>query len=163
MVFTLTCIVCHFFYAKQLLCNLHRSDALMLDGIQLHLVGECLFAGQDGLPLQIGVHHCDHRFIVGQFPDDDGHRFNAKHLTRRQSPVAGDQFIAAVRQWPCQRRGNGSHLADALDHPLHLLVVLHLERVTLERVQLGQWNIPHPLQFGIVPLRLRGKQIVQRG
>ena len=28
-----TCIVCHFFYAKQLLCNLHRSDALMFYGI----------------------------------------------------------------------------------------------------------------------------------
>ena len=163
MVFTLTCIVCHFFYAKQLLCNLHRSDALMLDGIQLHLIGKCLFAGQDSLPLQIGVHHCDHRFIVGQLPDDDGHRLDAQHLTRRQSPVAGDQLIAAARQRPCQHRGDGSHLADALDHPLHLLVVLHLEGVTLERVQLGQWNIPHPLQLGIVPLRLRGEQVVQRG
>jgi len=42
--------------------------------IQLHFVGKRLFAGQDGLPLQIGVHHCDHRFIIRQFPDDDGHR-----------------------------------------------------------------------------------------
>ena len=106
----------------------------MLDGIQLHLVGERLFAGQDSLPLQIGVHHCDHRFIVGQLPDDDGHRLDAQHLTRRQSPVTGDQLVTAVRQRPCQRRGDGSHLADALDHPLHLLVVLHLEGVTLERV-----------------------------
>ena len=135
----------------------------MLDGIQLHLVGERLFAGQDGLPLQVGVHHCDHRFIVRQLPDDDGHRLDTQHLARRQSPVAGNQLVAAVGQRPCQCRGNGSHLADAIDHPLHLLVVLHLEGVTLERVQLGQWNIPHPLQFGIVPLRLRGKQIVQRG
>ena len=135
----------------------------MIQRIPFHLVGKRLFAGQDSLPLQIGVHHCDHRFIVGQFPDDDGHRFNAKHLTRRQPPVAGDQFIAAVRQRPCQCWGNGSHLADALDHPLHLLIVLHLEGVTLERVQLGQWNIPHPLQFGIVPLRLRGEQVIQRG
>ena len=70
----------------------------MLDGIQLHLVGERLFAGQDGLPLQIGVHHCDHRFIVRQLPDDDGHRLDAQHLTRRQSPVAGDQLVTAVRQ-----------------------------------------------------------------
>ena len=95
--------------------------------------------------------------IVRQLPDDDRHRLDAQHLTRRQSPMAGDQLIAAVRQRPCQRRGDGSHLADALDHPLHLLVVLHLEGVTLERVQLGQWNIPHSLQFGIVPLRLRGE------
>ena len=135
----------------------------MLDGIQLHLVGKCLFAGQDGLPLQVGIHHCDHRFIVGQLPDDDGHRLDAQHLTRRQSPVAGDQLIAAIGQRSCQRRRNGTHLADALNHPLHLLVVLHLERVTLERVQLGQRNIPHPLQLGIVPLRLRGKQVIQRG
>ena len=156
-------IVSYFFYTEQLLPNLGRSDTLMLDGIQLHLVGERLFAGQDGLPLQIGVHHCDHRFIVRQLPDDDGHRLDAQHLTRRQSPVAGDQLVTAVRQRPCQRRGDGSHLADALDHLLHLLVVLHLEGVTLERVQLGQRNVPHPLQLGIVPLRLRGEQVVQRG
>ena len=54
-----------------LLPNLGRSDTLMLDGIQLHLVGKRLFAGQDGLPLQIGVHHYDHRFIVRQLPDDE--------------------------------------------------------------------------------------------
>ena len=135
----------------------------MIQCIQLHLVGKRLFAGQDSLPLQIGVHHCDHRFIVRQLPDDDRHRLDAQHLTRCQPPVAGDQLIAAVRQRPCQRRGNSAHLADALDHPLHLLVVLHLEGVTLERVQLGQWNIPHPLQLGIVPLRLRGEQVIQRG
>ena len=134
---------------------------MVIQRIPFHFVGKRLFAGQDSLPLQIGVHHCDHRFIVGQLPDDDRHRLDAQHLTRRQSPVTGDQFIAAVRQRPCQRRGDGSHLADALDHPLHLLVVLHLEGVTLERVQLGQWNIPHPLQLSIVPLRLRGEQIVQ--
>ena len=135
----------------------------MIQRIPFHLVGKCLFTGQDSLPLQVGIHHCDHRFIVGQLPDDDGHRLDAQHLTRRQPPVTGDQFIAAVGQRPCQRRGDGPHLADALDHPLHLLVVLHLEGVTLERVQLGQWNIPHPLQHGIVPLRLRGEQVVQRG
>ena len=156
-------IVSYFFYTEQLLPNLGRSDTLMLNGIQLHLVGECLFAGQDSLPLQVGIHHCDHRFIVRQLPDDDRHRLDTQHLTRRQSPVTGDQLVAAVRQRPCQRRGDGTHLADALDHPLHLLVVLHLEGVTLERVQLGQRNIPHPLQLGIVPLRLRGEQIVQRG
>ena len=135
----------------------------MLDGIQLHLVGECLFAGQDSLPLQIGVHHCDHRFIVRQLPDDDRHCLGAQHLTRRQPTMAGDQLVAAARQRPCKCRSDSPHLADALDHPLHLLVVLHLEGMTLERVQLGQRNIPHPLQLGIVPLRLRGKQIVQRG
>ena len=129
----------------------------MIQCIQLHLVGERLFARQDSLPLQVGIHHCDHRFIVGQLPDDDGHRLDAQHLARRQSPVAGDQLVAAVLQRPCQCRGNGSHLADALDHPLHLLVVLHLEGMTLERVQLGQRNIPHPLQLGIVPLHLRGE------
>ena len=43
------------------------------------------------------------------------------------------------------------------------LAELHPEGVTLERVQLGQWNIPHPLQLGIVPFRLRGEQVVQRG
>ena len=78
-------------------------------------------------------------------------------------PFLAQHFIHWVRQRPCQRRGNGSHLADALDHPLHFLVVLHLEGVTLERVQLGQRNVPHPLQLGIVPIRLRGEQIVQRG
>ena len=82
--------------------------------------------------------------IRDRLPDDDRHRLDAQHLTRRQPTMAGDQLIAAVRQRPCQRRGDGSHLADALDHPLHLLVVLHLEGVTFEWVQLGQWNIPHP-------------------
>lgn len=134
-------------------------DSLPVD----RMVGKRLFAGQNGLPLQVSIHHCDHRFIVGQLTDDDGHRLDSQHLTRRQPTMAGDQLVAAVGQRPCKCRSDSPHLADALDHPLHLLVVLHLEGMTLERVQLGQRNIPHPLQLGIVPLRLRGKQVIQRG
>ena len=87
-------------------------------------------------PLQVGVHHRNHRFVIAHLSNDYGHCLDPQHLTRRQPSVPGDQLVPAFLQRTSERRCERTKLLDALDQPFHLVIVLDFERVLFERVKL---------------------------
>ena len=131
--------------------------------LQLHLIRKCFFAGENVLALQIGVHHGDHGLIVRHLPHDHRHGRQPELLTGGQSPVAGHQFVAAVRRGTGKTRRENADLADALHDPLHFLIVLNFERMILEGAQPRQREQHDALQLFAVPFLLRSEQVIQTG
>ena len=111
------------------------------------------------LPLQIGVHHANHRFIIRHIPQYHGQQLHAKRFTRRQSSVSRDQFIATVL-FPRDSGGQHTVFSDALLDALHLFAVQHLERMVWKLRDLRNGNLPYTLQLILLPLFFRLKEII---
>ena len=133
---------------------------MMVQSVSFHLKCKCLFAWQNRFSLQIGVHHCNDRFVVGHITDNHRHSFKPKFLISRKSSVPGDNLISAVNG-SCHSRSNCPDFFNTFNHSLHLLVVLHLKRVVFEWVQLTKRNVLHSFKLGVVTLFLRCKQVIK--
>ena len=112
--------------------------------------------------LQVGVHHCNDRFVIAHLSNNDRHCFKFEYLTSRKPSMPRNQFVSAFRQRTGKRRCECTELLDALDQAFHLVVILDFKWVILKRVQLSKRNVFDSFQLGIVSFFLRGKQLVQR-
>ena len=74
------------------------------DGFHLHLIGKRLFAGQDMLPLDVAVHHQDHRLVVGHIPDQYRQFGDAQSLAGSLAAVSADDLVATIPTGPDQQR-----------------------------------------------------------
>ena len=118
---------------------------LLLHRFIFHLVGECLFTGQDLVPVHVRIHHADHGVFVCQDPDDHGELAKSELLGGVFSAVAGDDLIYTLWERTDDQRGQDPVSADAVDQVFHLLVVLHFEGVAVERAQALHLNLHDPL------------------
>ena len=123
-------------------------------------ISKRLFRGQDTLTLEVTVHHDNDGFIIGQLPDDAGHRGQARQFRRQLAPVARHHLITAVRHRPHQHGGENAPLPDALHHLLHFLVHPHLERVVGKVADLGGGQVDHIAALGVVPFLLGGEHTI---
>ena len=137
-----------------------RSTSLPPHGVQLHFVGKRLFRGQNALTLEIAVHHDNDGFIVGQLPDDAGHRGQFRQLRRKLAAVAGHHLITAVRHGPHQHGRENTALPDALHHLLHFLVHPHLKRVVWKVADFSDGQVGHIAALGVVPFLLGGEHTI---
>ena len=64
----------------------------MLHSLKAHRISECPFARQDGLPLQIRIHHCDDGLIVGEVLYDARHIDQPRYLGCMLSSVTAYEF-----------------------------------------------------------------------
>ena len=68
------------------------------------VVGKRFFAWQNVFPLQIAVHHSDHRSFPAHLPHNRRYKLNSKRFAGIFPPVTGNQFIAPVFTAPCHSR-----------------------------------------------------------
>ena len=108
----------------------------MLQRFQLHFVRLRPFHGADGFPLQIAVHHEDHRLVVVKIADDGRYGFQPRKVCGMEPPVSGYHLVSALRCGADDGGVENAHLHDAVDGLLHKLVVRHLEGVVLEGTNL---------------------------
>ena len=113
----------------------------MPDSLQLQLVRKRALARQQVLALQVAVHYENSRRVVIQLTDDDRHRLQPRQLASALSPVARDKLIAAVGQRACDSRREHAVLLYALGHLAHRLVIPHLVRVCMVRLQFVQQQL----------------------
>ena len=140
LISTGTCLLGDNFIGSQLRPNLGRSEvspfSLMLQRFQLHFVRLRPFHGTDGFPLQIAVHHEDHRLVVVKIADDGRYGFQPRKVCGMEPPVSGYHLVSALRCGADDGGVENAHLHDAVDGLLHELVVRHLEGVVLEGTNL---------------------------
>ena len=77
---------------------------LVFDGFHLHLIGKHLLAGQDMLPLDVAVHHQDHRLVIGHIPDQCRQFGDAQSLAGGLAAVSADDLVAAIPTGADQQR-----------------------------------------------------------
>ena len=112
--------------------------ALVLQSLQFHLVGFGSLAGQDVLPLEVGVHHHDNGGVIVQFPDNDRDGIQSRQFRGMMAPVAGDDLIPAVWVRAHDEGISYTHLPDALHRLRHGVIVQHFEGMPLKGVQFGE-------------------------
>ena len=112
-----------------------HPSTLIFYGFQLHFVGESPLTGQNVLPLQVAVHHVDHRLIVAHVPHNHRQGFQPCQLCRVLAAVPGYDLVTSFRSGPGNERSQHAELSHALHRPLHSLIVQHLERVVFEGMQ----------------------------
>ena len=80
------------------------------------------------LPVEVAVHHHDHRVRPVKLRDKGGHDAQTGSLRRAHSPVTGDDLVFAlpVVQGPDQQRGQNPILPDALGECVHFRIILYL-------------------------------------
>ena len=132
----------------------------MLHRLQLHLIRERLFAGQQVLPLLVAVHHDDGGRVVVQLPHHRGQGLQPRQLTGRLAAVAAEQLIAALRPGPGDGGRHHAVVQDAASHLPQLVVHLHAEGVVFEGVQLAQRDVDDLLPLLIVPFLLGREEFV---
>lgn len=108
----------------------------MFQRFQLHFVRLRPLHGADRFPLQIAVHHKDHRLVVGKIADDCRDGFQPCKVCGVKPPVTGYHFISALRVGTDDGGVENPHLHDAVYRLLHQLIVQHLEWVVSEWVDL---------------------------
>ena len=121
----------------------------MLQSLQFHLVGFCPLAGQDVLPLEVGVHHHDDGGVIVQFPDNDGDGVQPCQFCGVVAAVAGDDLIPAVLVRAHDEGIGNAHLPDALYGLRHSIVIQHLEGMPFKGVQLGEGHPLDGLRHGL--------------
>ena len=99
--------------AVRLVRNLRTSEVgappLALHRLKAHRVRERPLARQDGLPLEIRVHHGDDGLVVAHIPHDARHALKPRKLSGALAAVPAHQLVALsarVRGTPSQ--GDGS-------------------------------------------------------
>ena len=128
--------------------------------VQLHLIGKRLLRGQDLLPLQVGIHHDDRGFIVGELPHNAGDFRKPRQIRRRFPAVPGHHLIAALRLGSYQGRNQNAVLLHAFRHFLHGCVHPHLKRVIREVADFRGRKIDNFFKPCLGPFFLRGKQVI---
>ena len=99
------------------------------------------------------LHHDNRGFIIGVIPDYHRHFRLSGKLRSTFAAVSGYDFIAAARSRSCNPRHKHPILADTLRCFLHLLIILHPERVVFEGVKLCQRRIDNLLCGAFLPRR----------
>ena len=134
----------------------------MFHSLQLHLVGECPFTGQDRLPLKIAVDHEDRRRVVVQLPDDNRHGLLSGQFTGTVPPVACHQLVAALGVRPGNGRYQDAEPLHALHGLPHGVVVQYLKGMIAKGMQLLQRQLHHLLPLGVCPDLVGGEEIIDR-
>ena len=98
------------------------------------VVGKRFFARQNVFPLQIAVHHGNHRFFSAHLPHNRRYELNSKRFAGVFPPVTGNQFIAPVFTAPCRNRSQNTVQRYAVFQFLHFFIVLYLKRMFREVV-----------------------------
>ena len=115
------------------------------------------------LALAVGIHHQNNGGVIVHIAHNAGHGVHSGALAGVAAAVPGYNFIPAV---PARTNDGGRHHAiffDAVHHLVHFIIVTHLKRMPLKRVQLRQRQDLDFLQLGILPFFLSGKQVIYRG
>ena len=108
----------------------------MLHRLEAHRISECPFARQDGLPLQVRVHHRDCRLVFGHLAHDAGKLSEADDLGGVLPAMPAHDDVSVAR-FPDGERNQDAVLLDALDELFHVLVVANAEGVIGERCDRG--------------------------
>ncbi len=113
--------------------------------------------------MEIAVNHDNRGGIIIQITDNDRHGFLFRQLAGPVAAVSSNQFIAALRTGPCNRRDKYTVLTDAFRCFQHRFIVLYFKGMPFKGVQFCQRNLHNLFAPHIGPAFFGGKQIIDRG
>ena len=87
------------------------------------------------LPLDVAVHHQDHRLVVSHIPDQHRQFGDAQCLAGGLAAVSADDLVAAIPTGAYQQRREYTVLPDAFLQLFHLLAAGHPEGMPLKGFQ----------------------------
>ena len=87
------------------------------------------------LPLDVAVHHQDHRLVVGHVPDQHRQFGDAQCLAGGLAAVSADDLVVAIPTGADQQRREDAVLPDAFLQLFHLLTAGHPEGMPLKGFQ----------------------------
>ena len=87
------------------------------------------------LPLDVAVHHQDHRLVVGHVPDQHRQFGDAQCLAGGLAAVSADDLVAAIPTGADQQRREYTVRPDAFLELFHLLAAGHPEGMPLKGFQ----------------------------
>lgn len=123
------------------------SAASALQSIVLHFVGKGFFAGEQAVPVQVGIDHPDHGVIIPKDTNDDRQLAVSQLYGRVFPAVTGDDLVYAFGQGTDDQGIQDPVFADTVNEQEHLLVFDDLEGVVAEVSQAFHLDLDDPFVF----------------